>query len=109
MKVYEEDKQWYQAQVDKLKLELSETYKQYRDERDARKILVAGLRSQQATETGEQQLKDKQAQKNKDQDLDPVKLSLALEVARADLTRITDELFTVKADYGDVVPRREFE
>jgi len=110
IKQYQQDKEWYQAQVDKLKLELSETYKQYRDERDARKILVAELRSQQASDTNEVDAKEKQkdAEQNKE-GLDPTKLALALEVARSDLKRITDELFNVKADYGDVVPRRDFE
>ena len=43
IKEFEENRQWFQAQVDKLKLELSDTYKLYRDERDARKILVSEL------------------------------------------------------------------
>jgi len=109
IKEYQEEKAWFQAQVDKLKLELSETYKQYRDERDARKILVAELRSQQASDSTDA---EKEKQKDADQHKefqDPTKLALALDVARADLKRITNELFNVKADYGDVVPRRDFE
>lgn len=38
-----------------------------------------------------------------------VKLTLALKVARQDLTKAQLELNTMKADYGDVVPRRDFE
>ena len=53
IKEFEENKEWFQSQVDKLKLDLSDTYKLYRDERDARKILVSELRSQQAAESGE--------------------------------------------------------
>merc|ERR1719219_436284 len=109
IKEYQQDKEWYQAQVDKLKLELSETYKQYRDERDARKILVAELRSQQAADAGEAENKEKESKDQEKESLDPVKLALALDVARQDLTRMTNELFRVKADYGDVVPRRDFE
>ncbi|KAJ6666003.1 hypothetical protein lerEdw1_000907 [Lerista edwardsae] len=40
---------------------------------------------------------------------DAVKLKLALKMARKDLTKAQVELNTMKANYGDVVPRREFE
>lgn len=40
---------------------------------------------------------------------DPVKLTLALKMTRQDLTRIQMELNTMKANFGDVVPRRDFE
>lgn len=40
---------------------------------------------------------------------DSVKLKLALKMARKDLTKAQVELNTMKANYGDVVPRREFE
>lgn len=36
-------------------------------------------------------------------------LSLALKMARQDLTRAQMELNTMKANFGDVVPRRDFE
>jgi len=108
IKEMEENKEWFQSQVDKLKIDLSDTYKLYRDERDARKILVSELRSQQAAESGEIESKKNEENKN-EESLDPVKLKLALEVAREDLKKLTDELFRVKSDYGDVVPRRDFE
>lgn len=36
-------------------------------------------------------------------------LQLALKTARRDLTKAQVELNTMKANYGDVVPRRDFE
>lgn len=38
-----------------------------------------------------------------------MKLTLALKMARQDLTRTQMELNTMKANFGDVVPRRDFE
>lgn len=38
-----------------------------------------------------------------------MKLTLALKMTRQDLTRIQMELNTMKANFGDVVPRRDFE
>merc|ERR1711972_811822 len=61
-----------------------------------------------AAESGEIE-KSKNEENNNEESLDPVKLKLALEVAREDLKKLTDELFRVKSDYGDVVPRRDFE
>jgi hypothetical protein len=40
---------------------------------------------------------------------DPVKLTLALKMTRQDLTRTQMELNTMKANFGDVIPRRDFE
>lgn len=40
---------------------------------------------------------------------DVVKLTLALKIARQDLTKTQVKLNAMIADYGDVVPRREFE
>nr|XP_025043006.1 translin-associated factor X-interacting protein 1 [Pelodiscus sinensis] len=40
---------------------------------------------------------------------DVVKLTLALKIARQDLTKAQVELNTMRADYGDVVPRRDYE
>lgn len=38
-----------------------------------------------------------------------MKLTVALKMARQDLTRTQMELNTMKANFGDVVPRRDFE
>ncbi|XP_013929068.1 PREDICTED: translin-associated factor X-interacting protein 1, partial [Thamnophis sirtalis] len=42
-------------------------------------------------------------------DEDTVKLKVALRVARQDLTKAQVDLNTMQANYGDVVPRRDFE
>lgn len=47
--------------------------------------------------------------KDGDKGEDSVKLSLALKTARRDLTKAQVELNTMRANYGDVVPRRDFE
>lgn len=38
-----------------------------------------------------------------------MKLTVALKMTRQDLTRTQMELNTMKANFGDVVPRRDFE
>lgn len=40
---------------------------------------------------------------------DPVKVKLALKVCREDLTKAQVELNRLHAEYGDVVPRRDWE
>uniref|UniRef100_A0A7M4DUS9 Translin associated factor X interacting protein 1 n=1 Tax=Crocodylus porosus TaxID=8502 RepID=A0A7M4DUS9_CROPO len=99
-----EEKDSLQAQVNKLQKNVSEEYLHYRNECDARKLLLADLnemRSQQLEMTLHQ------TQDIKSEDI--VKLTLALKIARRDLTKAQVELNTMKADYGDVVPRRDFE
>ena len=49
IKNFKSEKEDFKAQIDKLKIDLSSTYEQYRDERDSRKILVSELRATQAT------------------------------------------------------------
>ncbi|XP_019344520.1 translin-associated factor X-interacting protein 1 isoform X1 [Alligator mississippiensis] len=99
-----EEKASLQAQVNKLQKNVAEEYLHYRNECDARKLLLADLnemRSQQLEMTLHQ------TQDIKSEDI--VKLTLALKIARRDLTKAQVELNTMKADYGDVVPRRDFE
>lgn len=108
IKHYQQEKEDFVAQIDKLKYDLSETYKDFRDEQDARKILVAELRNQQAAEAGEAGV-EKEVSDDSQNTHDPVKLALALEVCREDLLKMTNKLIRVEADYGDVVPKREFE
>ncbi|XP_067409207.1 translin-associated factor X-interacting protein 1 [Emydura macquarii macquarii] len=99
-----EEKESLQAQVNKLRKNVAKEYVRYLNECDARKLLLADL-----NEMRNQQLEMslRQVQDVKGEDL--VKLTLALKVARQDLTKAQVELNTMKADYGDVVPRRDFE
>ncbi|XP_032710050.1 translin-associated factor X-interacting protein 1 isoform X5 [Lontra canadensis] len=91
-------------QVSKLRKNLAEEYLRYLSERDARKILIADL-----NELRYQREDMSLAQSPGIWGEDPVKLTLALKMARQDLTRTQMELNTMKANFGDVVPRRDFE
>uniref|UniRef100_A0A8C8RF30 Translin associated factor X interacting protein 1 n=1 Tax=Pelusios castaneus TaxID=367368 RepID=A0A8C8RF30_9SAUR len=99
-----EEKGSLQIQVNKLRKNVAKEYVRYLNECDARKLLLADL-----NEMRNQQLEMslRQVQDVKGEDL--VKLTLALKIARQDLTKAQVELNTMKADYGDVVPRRDFE
>ncbi|XP_055222162.2 translin-associated factor X-interacting protein 1 isoform X4 [Gorilla gorilla gorilla] len=91
-------------QVTKLRKNLAGEYLHYLSERDARKILIADL-----NELRYQREDMSLAQSPGIWGEDPVKLTLALKMTRQDLTRTQMELNTMKANFGDVVPRRDFE
>ncbi|XP_036753795.2 translin-associated factor X-interacting protein 1 isoform X2 [Manis pentadactyla] len=93
-----------QSEVTKLRKNLAEEYLRYLSERDARKILIADL-----NELRYQREDMSLAQSPGIWGEDPMKLTLALKMARQDLTRTQMELNTMKANFGDVVPRRDFE
>ncbi|XP_006156934.1 translin-associated factor X-interacting protein 1 isoform X2 [Tupaia chinensis] len=93
-----------QSEVKKLRKNLAEEYLNYLSERDARKILIADL-----NELRYQREDMSLAQSPGIWGEDPVKLTLALKMTRQDLTRTQMELNTMKANFGDVVPRRDFE
>ncbi|XP_004600962.2 translin-associated factor X-interacting protein 1 [Sorex araneus] len=99
-----EEKVSLQTEVFKLRKNLAEEYLRYLSERDARKILLADL-----NELRYQREDMSLAQAPGTWGEDPVKLTLALKMARQDLTRTQMELNTMKANFGDVVPRRDFE
>lgn len=90
--------------VTKLRKNLAEEYLRYLSERDARKILTADL-----NELRYQREDMSLAQSPGIWGEDPMKLTLALKMARQDLTRTQMELNTMKASFGDVVPKRDFE
>ncbi|XP_055268481.1 translin-associated factor X-interacting protein 1 isoform X2 [Moschus berezovskii] len=99
-----EEKISLQTEVTKLRKNLAEEYLHYLSERDARKILIADL-----NELRYQREDMSLAQSPGVWGEDPVKLTVALKMARQDLTRTQMELNTMKANFGDVVPRRDFE
>ncbi|XP_040265056.1 translin-associated factor X-interacting protein 1 [Bufo bufo] len=99
-----EEKISLQGQVSKLQEEMEKVYLMYRDECDARKLLISDI-----NELKYQQEDLRLSQDHKEQGEDPVTLAVALRVARSDLTKTQVLLNTLKADYGDVVPRRDFE
>ncbi|XP_019510987.1 PREDICTED: translin-associated factor X-interacting protein 1 isoform X4 [Hipposideros armiger] len=91
-------------QVTKLRKNLAEEYLRYLSERDARKVLIADL-----NELRYQREDMSLAQSPGIWGEDPVKLTVALKMTRQDLARTQMELNTMKANFGDVVPRRDFE
>ncbi|BFZ19882.1 hypothetical protein BsWGS_22921 [Bradybaena similaris] len=95
-------------QVERLKVKLEEEYHKYRDECDARKLLVADindLRYQQ-----EDYLTSRaEADNNQDTEEDPAVLKLSLLKTREAETAATQRLNEMIANYGDVVPRRDYE
>ncbi|KAI4877897.1 hypothetical protein NFI96_016789, partial [Prochilodus magdalenae] len=93
-----------QAQVHHLEKELAEQYLQYREECDARKLLIANISSMSYSPEEEPDVEHDEEQPD-----DPVKMKLALKVCREDLTRAQVELNRLHAEYGDVVPRRDWE
>ncbi|CAK6436701.1 unnamed protein product [Pipistrellus nathusii] len=99
-----EEKISLQSEVTKLRKSLAEEYLRYLTERDARKILIADL-----NELRYQREDMSLAQSPGIWGEDPVKLTLALKMTRQDLARTQMELNTMKANFGDVVPRRDFE
>ncbi|XP_040592510.1 translin-associated factor X-interacting protein 1 isoform X2 [Mesocricetus auratus] len=99
-----EEKISLQSEVTKLRKSLAAEYLRYLTERDARKILIGDL-----NELRYQREDMSLAQSPGVWGEDPVKLTLALKMTRQDLTRTQMELNTMKANFGDVVPRRDFE
>lgn len=97
-----------QEQVTRLQEKLREEYQKFRDECDARKLLIAdinNLRYQQ-----EDYLASKQAASEMHEtEEDPVMLKIALKKAREDEKAASIRLNEMIANYGDVIPRRDFE
>ncbi|XP_058010865.1 translin-associated factor X-interacting protein 1 [Ahaetulla prasina] len=100
-----EEKCSLETQVAKLRKTVAEEYLRYLNECDARKLLLLDL--------NEMYRQKEELRLTKEQedvlDEDTVKLKVALRVARQDLTKAQVELNTMQANYGDVVPRRDFE
>ncbi|KFW05919.1 Translin-associated factor X-interacting protein 1, partial [Eurypyga helias] len=99
-----EEKISLQTQVEHLQTSVAEEYARYLDEHGARKLLLAKLNDMrnERLETAHRHVQDVKGE-------DVVKLTLALKMARQDLSTAQLKLNTMLADYGDVVPRRDFE
>ncbi|XP_068458587.1 translin-associated factor X-interacting protein 1 [Clinocottus analis] len=94
-----------QAVVDRLQSELSNQYLQYREERDARQLLIWQLNDfRKSSVKGERPTNE-----NTEGSKDHVELHLALKVCRKDLTKAQEEVNRMKAEYWDVVPRRNWD
>ncbi|XP_050929155.1 translin-associated factor X-interacting protein 1 isoform X2 [Lates calcarifer] len=93
-----------QAVVERLQCELSNQYLQYREERDARKLLIWHL-----SDLTRASVKEEHPAGENTEAKDPLELQLALRVCREDLTKAQEELSKMKAEYWDVVPRRNWD
>ncbi|GAA6221259.1 translin-associated factor X-interacting protein 1 isoform X2 [Lates japonicus] len=93
-----------QAVVERLQCELSNQYLQYREERDARKLLIWQL-----SDLTRASVKEEHPAGENTEAKDPLELQLALRVCREDLTIAQEELSKMKAEYWDVVPRRNWD
>uniref|UniRef100_A0A674BDX6 Translin-associated factor X interacting protein 1 n=1 Tax=Salmo trutta TaxID=8032 RepID=A0A674BDX6_SALTR len=89
-----------QVQCLPTRFNLATQYLMYREECDARKLLIANIMLsplKTCSFPSEVEIED------------PVKEKLALKVCREDLTKAQVELNRLHAEYGDVVPRRDWE
>ncbi|NXC72344.1 TXIP1 protein, partial [Anhinga anhinga] len=102
-----EEKNSLQTQVEHLQTSVAEEYARYLNEYGARKLLLAKLNDMhnEQLDMACHQARGRENVKGED----VVKLTLALKIARQDLTKAQVKLNTVIADYGDVVPRRDYE
>ncbi|KAG9336983.1 hypothetical protein JZ751_030001 [Albula glossodonta] len=81
--------------------DLRAQYLAYRDEHDARNLLIDKVNC-----LSNEKEQDHQEEHEEE---DMVKLKLALQVCRQDMTRAQVELTQLQADYADVVPRRDWD
>ncbi|KAB5574946.1 hypothetical protein PHYPO_G00214930 [Pangasianodon hypophthalmus] len=88
-----------QTQVSYLEEDLARQYALYREERDARRLLIDNISSMSYSPQ----------EPGYSLNEDPVNLKLALDVCREDLNKAQMELNHLHAEYGDVVPRRDWE
>ncbi|XP_057204087.1 translin-associated factor X-interacting protein 1 isoform X2 [Triplophysa rosa] len=93
-----------QIQVDHLKKDLAIQYELYREERDARKLLILKI----STMHSSQDVEDDDKKEDMEAE-DPVMVKMALQVCREDLTKAQVELNRLQAEYSDVVSRRDWE
>ncbi|KAK5867894.1 hypothetical protein PBY51_012350 [Eleginops maclovinus] len=93
-----------QAVVERLQSELSAQYLQYREERDARQLLIWQLNDLTRGSVKEEHPADENSDAK-----DPVELQLSLKVCRGDLTKAQEELTRIRAEYWDIVPRRNWD
>ncbi|KAK5902750.1 hypothetical protein CesoFtcFv8_007979 [Champsocephalus esox] len=94
-----------QAVVERLQSDLSAQYLQYREQRDARQLLIWQINDLTRGSVEEEHPADG----NSGDARDPVQLQLSLKVCRRDLTTAQEELTRMKAEYWDVVPRRNWD
>eukprot|EP00117_Sycon_ciliatum_P031387 scpid24761/ scgid24560/ Translin-associated factor X-interacting protein 1 len=103
-RLHEREKDW-QAQLDKLSMEAGKSYKRYREEADQRSMLITELNE---IHYKEQDMAKAAQAKGKPRD-DPAVLNILINRLKTDLAEAQRKLVETIADYGDVVPRKEFD
>ncbi|TKS73040.1 Translin-associated factor X-interacting protein 1 [Collichthys lucidus] len=98
-----------QASMDRLQSELSDQYLQYREERDARRLLVWQLNEEEEEQSADGGTGRAAAVGGRFKQLIGREVENVLQVCRADLTKAQEELTRMKAEYWDVVPRRNWD
>nr|XP_023683012.1 translin-associated factor X-interacting protein 1 isoform X2 [Paramormyrops kingsleyae] len=88
-----------QTQVRVLQRDLADQYLAYRQEHEARRLLIAGS-GNAGHRPGEVQMK---------QESDPAEMKQELNACRRDLTRVRVEMERLRAQYADMVPRRDWQ
>ncbi len=110
-------KQMLQIQVEKLQAEMGKEHERFRNEQDKRKLLILDLNDlrfqQEEAKLAEMKREKKRMAEGlpEDEDTqdDPVTLKIALRMCRRNLNDAMKRLTKMEADYGDVVPRRDYE
>ncbi|XP_048577209.1 translin-associated factor X-interacting protein 1 isoform X2 [Nematostella vectensis] len=100
-----EDQVSLKVQVEKLQEEVGAEYLRYRNECDARKMLIADINELKYQQEDSKTSTDEEGEGKEDVTF----LKLALKKAREDLDAKNYKLAKMESDYGDVVPRRDFE
>lgn len=89
-----------QRQIERLQKEVGELYKNYREEKSARRLLISDLSGRNTNDVKPTSDKD---------EIDPVHMKIALEQTRIDLGIARKEIMVMEADYVNVVPKRKFD
>lgn len=98
-----------QQQVKKCQAEIGIEYQKYRDESDARKLLIQDINDLKYQQEEMKKALSGSSDNEEGKKEDAVILRIALGKAREELAAKTQKLTEVLSDYGDVVPRREYE
>ncbi|XP_071958609.1 translin-associated factor X-interacting protein 1-like [Antedon mediterranea] len=99
----------FEEQIKKLQDEVAVEYQKYRNECDARKLLVSDINDLKYQQEDNQKNQAGMQEVSAESKEDPIRLKIALKKAREDMTAVTIQLNEMIANYGDVIPRRDFE
>lgn len=99
-----EERYSLKQQIDRLQEEVEKQYQLYRNEADARKMLISDIIELKYRVDAPAMKSEGSTEKD-----DTTLIKFKLNKTKEDLAKLQDKLNEVLADYGDVVPRREYE